>query len=61
MLVALNILLIAAMAAVVVVIVLGLKSLGGNPQRAARLMQYRIAFQFAAIVLGVLIVALHVR
>ncbi len=62
MLIVLNIALIAAMAAVVLVIVLGLTSMGGsNPHRSRKLMQWRIGFQLVAVLLAILIVVLNTR
>ncbi|MCB1461892.1 MAG: twin transmembrane helix small protein [Nitratireductor sp.] len=52
---ALNILVPLALAAVVIVLGLGLYNLmrGGNPNRSQRLMRLRILFQFIAVVLVV--------
>ena len=52
---ALNILIPLALAAVVIVLGLGLYNLmrGGNPNRSQRLMRLRILFQFIAVVLVV--------
>lgn len=62
MLMLLNIVLIAAMAAVLLVIGMGLVSMGnGNPHRSQKLMQWRVGLQFVAILLAVLIVALNAR
>lgn len=52
---ALNVLIPIAVAAVVIVLGLGLYNLmrGGNPNRSQRLMRLRILFQFIAVVLVV--------
>lgn len=62
MLMVLNGVLVAAMAGVVLVIGLGLRSMArGTPHRSQKLMQWRVGLQFVAIVLAVLIVLLNAR
>lgn len=54
-------LILLVMAGVVIVLALGVGSLGKDGKRANRLMRYRIAAQFVAVVLIMLFIALGGR